>query len=585
MCLELLDENGIMFVTAPHRPKDWRPGAPFELWEKWSYTYVPSHLQYFSEKAIGICARKAGLGVSFFEASAEEGQAFEAWLRKAPAKSPIAGTQQSPDPVSDTAQSAAAAPAPDTSIAPQHDKVRQMLGGNSYEDKIKFERDFFDAEYYDRETLIETVPEALAYIHDQFDRRMAGVLGRPPWDYLIACINAVKRPRILSIGSGPCGTEIYIAKQLTGEYECDCLDINWKVLDLGMTKAAEQGLNLSFIVQDANYLKLEKEYDFVIAAGALHHLVNLEHVLQEVHDHLSPRGVFFTHEGTLRNGMLLWPETKKVVNTLMRVIPEHFRYDFSDAQNIVLRSEYPERDISEDGFECIRSQDLIPLLEQYFDVVHRFDGYAFVRRFVDRPFGPNYDLSRPLDKTILDLLVAFDRLMLSRGLLKPEGVFYILKRKTGGVASASETYARVFPAPGPNPAEEGKARQATVMFGDGFHPDEGGWRWMGGVGHMRVPSEMLPAEVSFKLRCGPAEHYARFPFRARVSGGAGPVQDVHFNQSEQTRPVRLTLRKSVSDARIRIESTEYYVPRQCGINDDGRELSVRLSDLELVRSE
>jgi SAM-dependent methyltransferase len=82
-CSMLLDEKGIIFITAPYRPKGWNDSSPFTLWEKWSYTYVPAHLQYFNEKSMRRCAEESGLDLVFFDASAHQGQALEAWLSRA----------------------------------------------------------------------------------------------------------------------------------------------------------------------------------------------------------------------------------------------------------------------------------------------------------------------------------------------------------------------------------------------------------------------------------------------------------------------------------------------------------------------
>ena len=79
----LLDEKGIIFITAPYRPKGWNDSSPFTLWEKWSYSYVPAHLQYFNEKSMRRCAEESGLDLVFFDASAHQGQALEAWLSRA----------------------------------------------------------------------------------------------------------------------------------------------------------------------------------------------------------------------------------------------------------------------------------------------------------------------------------------------------------------------------------------------------------------------------------------------------------------------------------------------------------------------
>lgn len=298
----------------------------------------------------------------------------------------------------------------------------------SYEEKIEFERNFFDAELYDEEKLIEKVPDALGYVLDHFDTQVSAQLGKRPWDYIVDRINSFKHAEILSIGTGPCGLEIHIAKQIACPYQFECLEINEKMLELGVSKAAMERLIFRPVVQDANKLALSKEYDVVLAHASLHHLVNLEHVFTEIGSHLSPEGYFFVYESTPRNGMLLWPETKDLIARIWKVMPERWRVDCTRSGTRIVCDEYPERDVSINGFECVRSQDIIPLLSRYFKPEHRFSGLSFVRRFVDREFGPDYDLARVEDKLFIDLLLALDDHLVSEGSLNPEIIFYVLRK-------------------------------------------------------------------------------------------------------------------------------------------------------------
>lgn len=80
LCKKLLKRNGIIFITAPHRPKGWKISDPLSVWETWAYNFVPAHLNYYNHGSMNAAAEKCGLKVIFFDANAEEGQAFEAWL-------------------------------------------------------------------------------------------------------------------------------------------------------------------------------------------------------------------------------------------------------------------------------------------------------------------------------------------------------------------------------------------------------------------------------------------------------------------------------------------------------------------------
>jgi hypothetical protein len=86
-CEELLHPEGIIFVTAPHRPIGWRAESPdISLWQAYSYNHVPAHIQYFSKASMGALASRAGCVLDHWSHAHEEGQAFEAWLRSAAAR-------------------------------------------------------------------------------------------------------------------------------------------------------------------------------------------------------------------------------------------------------------------------------------------------------------------------------------------------------------------------------------------------------------------------------------------------------------------------------------------------------------------
>lgn len=81
---ELLERNGRIFLTAPHRPVGWSKSSSLDQWSRWSYNHVPQHLQYFHRKSFEIVATRSTLSLEKFDASSEDGQAFEAWLRHPP---------------------------------------------------------------------------------------------------------------------------------------------------------------------------------------------------------------------------------------------------------------------------------------------------------------------------------------------------------------------------------------------------------------------------------------------------------------------------------------------------------------------
>lgn len=78
----LLAPGGRVFVTAPFRPDGWKPKQGLAPWRDYSYLHVPAHITYFSRKWFARQAPACGLELEHWDASQDQGQAFELVLRR-----------------------------------------------------------------------------------------------------------------------------------------------------------------------------------------------------------------------------------------------------------------------------------------------------------------------------------------------------------------------------------------------------------------------------------------------------------------------------------------------------------------------
>lgn len=77
-----LAPRGKLFVTAPYRPSGWCADDGIAKWMEYSYLHVPAHVTYFSRAWFDLVAPRHGLAVAHWDASHEDGQAFELVLAK-----------------------------------------------------------------------------------------------------------------------------------------------------------------------------------------------------------------------------------------------------------------------------------------------------------------------------------------------------------------------------------------------------------------------------------------------------------------------------------------------------------------------
>lgn len=305
-----------------------------------------------------------------------------------------------------------------------------------YVSRIEIEKKNYESEVYN-ERLLEKVESGMAYFLGKFQSRVEEKTGKNVWNHFISIVNKKweknQTPiKILSIGSGPGGSEMMCAKEFSAKFEFDCVDINENSIKIGQKKSDEEGLNFKFFVADANYLLLPKEkYDVIYAHASLHHLINHQHVANQMKKSMKKDAKIVVLDVTVRNGMRLWPETKIIANKIFSKLPK--KYKFNNKMRIWKKKyldKLPDTNANRfGGFECINSQEIYPVLKKNFKTIIEVPGYAFARRFVDHPFAENYDAENPIDRAIIDEIIRLDEEYSKKNDLKPESVFFVLENK------------------------------------------------------------------------------------------------------------------------------------------------------------
>lgn len=241
---------------------------------------------------------------------------------------------------------------------------------------------------------------------------------------------APDRPlRFVSIGSGNGELEIDLAAHLrsTGhpEFVIDCLDWNAAMLERARVAAAQNGVepHINLVQCDFNTWEPAHEYDAAIAHQALHHVLNLEHLLTAIRGSLKPHGRLILAEMIGRNGHQLWPEALEILDEFWRELPPSYRFNLQLHRYEEL---FVNQDWSEDGFEAIRSQEILALLIEHFEF-ELFLGYAnVINPFVDRSFGPHFNPASSWDTGFIDRVHACDEQAIRSGRIKPTQMLAVL---------------------------------------------------------------------------------------------------------------------------------------------------------------
>ena len=149
----------------------------------------------------------------------------------------------------------------------------------------------------------------------------------------------------LSLGSGIGRVERYLIK-IAFASSFETIELNPRHVAMakltdGRIKAHEGDLN--FIELRAN------TYDFILCHGVLHHLINLEHVLEQINYALKPDGLLLIYEYV---GEDRWQFNEARLNRLREMFPD------------IKLNNPPIWKLS--GFESVRSGDLLKLITTQF---------------------------------------------------------------------------------------------------------------------------------------------------------------------------------------------------------------------------
>ena len=297
------------------------------------------------------------------------------------------------------------------------------VGSRHYRRRVEQEQEHY-GEVHESSDLCEPSPPVWNEIGDRVQELIRRRTGDNVLGHVVSRLRSREGARMVSLGSGACGVELEIARRAPGA-DVLCMDINPALLERGRQAAEAEGLRLRSAEADLNTVELPRaEFDVIFCHASLHHVLELERLIAQMRDALRPGGALVVVDVITRRGYRMWPETRKAVQALFDTLPARYRLNHTAylPEKAVDRKIW-DTDTRSEGMECLRSDQIVPLLERAFQVRARVDSHSICRRFFDTMYGPNYDLARPLDRAIVDWLWDLDRYYLETGALRPETFF------------------------------------------------------------------------------------------------------------------------------------------------------------------
>lgn len=244
-----------------------------------------------------------------------------------------------------------------------------------------------------------------------------------------------RRISIVSLGSGNCDFEVDLATKLIASgvtnFRFTCLEVNSAMLDRGRELAEKRACASAFAfeVSDLNTWAAGERIDIALAIHSLHHVVELEHLFDQIANSLTPEGGFLVHDMIGRNGHQLWSEAEEVVKRYWAELPRRCKFNH---QHKRFDDEFVNWDCSTEGFEGVRAQDILPeLIKRFrFEVFLGFSNVIDV--FIGRSFGHNFNPESRADCEFIDRVAREDDRLIETGVLKPTHTLAALRHRVTG---------------------------------------------------------------------------------------------------------------------------------------------------------
>lgn len=234
---------------------------------------------------------------------------------------------------------------------------------------------------------------------------------------------------LVSIGSGDCSIEIDIVKNLLSKQERNfffiCLELSPLFIEKARRKIDQEGLGDIITVSQTDINNWQPKYKFagVMAHHSLHHFLNLEQLFELIKNNLAKNGRFLTCDIIGRNGHMRWAESLILTRKIWERIPRKYKYHHLLKK---IDDYFDNWDCSNEGFEGIRAEDILPLLIKTFSFEIFFCYGNLTDPFLDRGFGPNYDPLNPSDTAFIDYLHETNERLISDGILKPTCIIAVM---------------------------------------------------------------------------------------------------------------------------------------------------------------
>jgi ubiquinone/menaquinone biosynthesis C-methylase UbiE len=301
----------------------------------------------------------------------------------------------------------------------ENKKVSQLWGAKA--------RENLDGK--NRELEWDSHPFTIAYIN----RKITGNADETWIDWFKKHYACKPFEKVLSLGSGSGGLERELVIQNIAQ-SIEAYDISLQALDLAKKEAEKCHFDtrISYHYADLNtYSFKNQESNACFAIAALHHIQNLEHLIEQIHNTLKPHGLFVINDYIGPNRFQWTDKAESITNKVLAILPDNLRTNLRDGVTIkgCINKPSVKEVITVDPSEAVRSEDILKQVAKKFNLLFRADYGGTLLQFLLADIIGNFKLDNPDHKTILELICLLEDTLLTEKILPGYFTFLVAQKK------------------------------------------------------------------------------------------------------------------------------------------------------------
>lgn len=232
----------------------------------------------------------------------------------------------------------------------------------------------------------------------------------------------------LSLACGSGRAERALMKQGICE-RFDGIDIAEKAIEEARRLASVEALDISYNIGDLNKIVLQPEaYDLVVTQSCLHHVLELEHLAFEIWKSLRPGGVLWIND-FIGESQFQWVDKRwDIAQYVFKLIPDELRWDSINQRRHKPHRPVPGKLVS--PFEAIRSEEIIPVFLEHFDVLEKGLSNSILHLISHQGLYSTF-ASSERGREMFESLWQLDRILIESGTLPPVSGQFLMIKKTG----------------------------------------------------------------------------------------------------------------------------------------------------------